>query len=176
MRQLNYTQRLAIREWYSGEFSSDIYQFPWLDYLTPIERSVLDQLRIDGTWPMWPQYPVGPYWVDFGNPEYRIAIECDGKRYHQLDDNKRDIYLESRGWIVFHLTGRQCHQNNTMDDFKSIESMIDWERGAGINGLSQFLRRTIFNGQARGDFIEELSKWMKDEAILSRFSAPQMSG
>lgn len=51
-----------------------------------------------------PQYPVGAYVLDFvvhGNGE-RVALECDGDRYHTLDnlqeDMARQAVLERRGW------------------------------------------------------------------------------
>jgi hypothetical protein len=31
---------------------------------------------------LYPQYPVGRYFVDFGNPVHKVAIECDGARWH----------------------------------------------------------------------------------------------
>lgn len=48
------------------------------------------------------QYKIGPFFVDFALPEFKIAIEYDGADYH-LDiekDEARDSYLRKQGWDV----------------------------------------------------------------------------
>ena len=79
---------------------------------SPIEEQTWMALRCFGQLPMYPQYPVGKYFLDFGNPALKIAIECDGKEFH-LDkekDNKRDDYLFKLGWKVFRISGADCNR------------------------------------------------------------------
>lgn len=57
------------------------------------------------------QIEVGPFRVDFGWPEWKIAGEVDGwGKYDMLETfNKqtdRDAYLQVRGWLVLHFTWR----------------------------------------------------------------------
>lgn len=77
--------------------------------LTPIEAALWHDIRaVDIV--VYPQYPVGRFFVDFGNPVARVAIECDGARWH-LDkekDSKRDEELAALGWTVYRITGRDC--------------------------------------------------------------------
>lgn len=89
--------------------------YAWSDYiaLTPIEEALWNDIRHHGI-VAYPQFPVGPFFVDFGNPVARIAIECDGAKWHstpeQLDrDSDRQAELELAGWRVFRLSGRECH-------------------------------------------------------------------
>lgn len=82
----------------------------WASNFTPIEQDMWNAVRCFGKAPMYPQYPVGNYFVDFGNPATKIAIECDGKEWH-TDTNKdylRDKVLLEMGWIVYRINGSDC--------------------------------------------------------------------
>ena len=58
---------------------------------------------------LWPQLPVGRYFVDFGNPVARVAIECDGKDFHdECRDSLRDAELSRSGWRVWRVPGWAC--------------------------------------------------------------------
>ncbi|HJT38096.1 MAG TPA: DUF559 domain-containing protein [Actinomycetota bacterium] len=55
------------------------------------------------------QYRIGRYRVDFAYPAARVAIECDGYRYHssrqRFDaDRARDLALTREGWRVLRVT------------------------------------------------------------------------
>lgn len=73
---------------------------------TPIEDSVWDDMIYFGL-RMYPQYPALKYVLDFADPFYKIAIECDGKEWHQdkAKDRKRHLELEKAGWTVYHIPG-----------------------------------------------------------------------
>lgn len=84
----------------------------WPKIFSPIEWDTWQVIRGDGRCPFYPQYPVGKYFVDFGNPYLKIAIECDGAEFH-LDkekDNKRDYELKQIGWTVYRIPGSDCRR------------------------------------------------------------------
>ena len=63
-----------------------------------------------------PQYGVGPYFVDLAFPEVKLAIECDGRRFHSdpadvARDQHRTQYLAKLGWRVLRFSGREIKQN-----------------------------------------------------------------
>ena len=67
------------------------------------------------------------YYVDFLLPEYGegIIIECDGHEYHssppqKLYDQKRTKYLNSIGYRVIRLTGREIY----LDVIKAIDKVM----------------------------------------------------
>ena len=71
---------------------------------SPFEREVFDILVARG-YRVTPQVPVGSYRIDMvveGDADSRLAIECDGDRYHgpaQWDsDMRRQRILERAGW------------------------------------------------------------------------------
>jgi hypothetical protein len=111
-----------IRRYYSALFAEleradlwaggDPYSWESMDSgitLTPIEQSLMHDIRHVGA-VLYPQVPVGRYFVDFGNPLARVAIECDGRIWHRDKDRdearQRDI--ESKGWTVYRIGGRDC--------------------------------------------------------------------
>lgn len=71
---------------------------------SPFEREVFDILVARG-YRVIPQVPVGSYRIDMvveGDADSRLAIECDGDRYHGPDqwdsDMRRQRTLERAGW------------------------------------------------------------------------------
>lgn len=92
-----------------AEWGVDPYEVDWLMVFTPIENALWYDIRMAGA-VLYPQYPVLNYFVDFGNPVAKVAIECDGAAFHQ--DTERDATrqraIEAAGWTVYRITGRDC--------------------------------------------------------------------
>jgi very-short-patch-repair endonuclease len=99
--------RRRIRETYQVSMSEIISQYPrydpyfgfeWSAIFTPIERNVWGDIRDLGL-PMYPQFPVGPYFIDFADPVKKLGIEVDSRRYHQdwEQDHTREQALEQQG-------------------------------------------------------------------------------
>jgi very-short-patch-repair endonuclease len=80
-------------------------------FFTPIEREFWSVIRINGI-VLYPQYPVGRFTVDFGNPVAGVAVECDGAAYHQdhAKEMARDAEIRAEGWEIFHLQGKEIFQ------------------------------------------------------------------
>lgn len=81
-------------------------------WFTPIERNLWADMREVGV-VMYPQFPIGRVFVDFANPVAKVAIECDGKQFHQdvRKDIERDRLLEAQGWRVYRITGAECNED-----------------------------------------------------------------
>ena len=74
---------------------------------SPFEREMYDELIQRGYW-VTPQVRVGQYRIDMvveGHDDARLAIECDGDRYHGADkwadDMQRQRVLERAGWVFW---------------------------------------------------------------------------
>lgn len=90
---------------------------------TPIEAAAWQTIRCLGL-PFYPQYPVGPFFVDFADPVMRMAIECDGKQWHDArKDAARDAEIKSLGWSVNRFTGRQCYLSS--ENHESIDMWLE---------------------------------------------------
>lgn len=103
------------------QYGLDPYAWSGLVDMSPIEWRIWQDIRELGL-VMYPQYPVAGFFVDFGNPVAKVAIECDGKEFH-LDveaDRRRQSIIEAEGWTVYRFTGRQCNemQPDPEDEFK----------------------------------------------------------
>lgn len=85
------------------------YAWEGLISMTPIEFWLWSDIR-QANVVMYPQYPVGKFFVDFANPVAKVAIECDGKEFHKdkAKDAARDEELLSMGWTVYRISGKDC--------------------------------------------------------------------
>lgn len=111
MKEVTWEERQDIRKTYRlGTHLDDMYSMDWAGMFTPIESDCWSSIRGHGL-PFHPQYPVGNKFVDFADPEKKIAIEADGKQFHEKKrDAVRDAELAELGWIVFRLTGSECRK------------------------------------------------------------------
>lgn len=74
---------------------------------SPFERELFDELTQRGYW-VTPQVRVGQYRIDMvveGHNDARLAVECDGDKYHGADkwtdDLQRQRVLERAGWVFW---------------------------------------------------------------------------
>jgi len=80
---------------------------------SPIEIRMYAALTTKGYY-VQTQVPCGRYRIDIALPQYRLAIECDGKANHstpaqKAHDRKKDKYLRSQGWEVLRFSGKQIY-------------------------------------------------------------------
>jgi len=113
----------------------------WMAMFTPIEQQTWQAIRCFGQAPFYPQYPVSKYFVDFGNPVVKVAIECDGKEFHQdkEKDRNRDIVLLENGWHVYRIPGADC-MKMVSDDYYNIG---DFDEDSQWGILGEFYENTI---------------------------------
>jgi hypothetical protein len=90
----------------------------WVSIFTPIEAATWHDIRCGGL-PLWPQLPVDRFFVDFGNPIAKVALECDGAQWHdEARDARRDAVLHELGWKVWRAPGWRCNRvMERPDDF-----------------------------------------------------------
>jgi len=84
---------------------------------TPIEKYMANAI-INTNFPIVEeQYKIGTKIVDFAYLDQKLAIECDGYKWHKQDkeqienDLERDKYLAKKGWRVLHFSGVQIRRN-----------------------------------------------------------------
>lgn len=104
---------------------------------SPFEREIYDVLTERG-YRVFPQVPVGEFRIDMvveGNLDNRLAIECDGDRYHGLDkwddDMRRQRILERAGWRFW-----RCFASTfVMNRQDIIEDLLATLEGFGIEPI-----------------------------------------
>lgn len=102
---------------------------------TPIEEAFWHDIRCKGI-VMYPQYPVGGVFVDFANPVAKVAVECDGKQWHDPEkDAIRDAKLAKLGWKVYRISGSDCKK-----DYIETETGIELSPG---QKLTKFLQKNF---------------------------------
>lgn len=131
-----------IRKWNDVHFS-----ISWDLLFTPIEKITWGAIRNIGKAPFYPQYPIGNFFVDFGNPVAKVAIECDGKEFHKdvKKDDRRDKILFDLGWIVYRISGSDI-SSDMDDDCHNRHYYLQTIEGL-ISAISIFhFNNAIFNG------------------------------
>lgn len=112
----------ALSSIYADVTEYDPYLVDWVRVFTPIEYDAWDTLR-NLALPFFPQYPVHGSILDFADPEKRIAIECDGKQWHdKATDAARDTKLAARGWTTYRITGSECKR--LIDDPYALDEKL----------------------------------------------------
>ena len=124
---------------------------------SPFEREVYDVLAERG-YRIIPQVPVGEFRIDMvveGHNDNRLAIECDGDRYHGPDrwedDMRRQRILERAGWKFWRCFASTfvMHRQEVIEDLihtlknRGIEPIGAKDAGASIH--SEQRRVTAFN-------------------------------
>ena len=86
-------------------------------HFTPIESAMWSDIRCEGI-TMYPQWPACGFFLDFANPVAKVAIECDGREFHDpRKDAERDAILAEAGWRVYRIQGYECNMNGVEDEF-----------------------------------------------------------
>lgn len=110
--------------------SADPYFLDWQAYFSPIESLAWCSIRGAGI-PMYPQYPTRGVFLDFADPAKRIALECDGKQWHdKTKDAERDRMLRKGGWEVYRVTGAECVRPADMDLLEEADVEPELREGA----------------------------------------------
>lgn len=104
-----------------NEWAGDPYAWAGVIRMTPIEEAVWSHIR-DANVVLYPQYPVGRYFVDFGHPVAKVAIECDGRAYHtdKARDAARDAALAEMGWVTYRVPGYACVEERGEDSAEPV--------------------------------------------------------
>lgn len=123
----------------------------WAAYFTPVERMAWGAIREFGV-PMYPQFPVFNWFVDFGDPWLRIGLEIDGREFHDPNkDRERDQFLLDYGWRVFRVSGAQAMSRLEQPDDDMVETEPErfayeqsrWLRGS-VDGVVASLARYFY--------------------------------
>ena len=152
------------------------YPFDWNKIFSPIEKQAWQAIKCKGGIVLYPQFPVGRFFVDFGNPYLKIALELDGKEFHSAErDIIRDSELKELGWTVYRVPGSEMYSTNYLEwydmDVRDISHsarvghIYNWFMNTG-DGVIEAIKIVHFNGSSYHDCAEELAKESLDKHKL----------
>jgi len=149
----------AINKW--SHIQVDVHGAGFSELFSPIEEKFWQDVR-ENHLPLFPQYPVMGYFVDFGNPEFKVAVECDGWQWHQdkEKDRNRDQNLLSNGWTVMRIPGSICNQDiNDVRGERLWSCIQDIKAALGMIPSDEF--RPSFDGEKSIDIDDVGYAWLK---------------
>lgn len=161
------------------------YPCDWSQIMSPIELTAWQVIRSRGRLPLYPQYPVGKYFLDFGNPFRKIGVELDGKDYHdKAKDYKRDMELRSVGWDIIRITGSEMNKMPACDVSRLFEDenqrFEDFGRLRGYltntgEGILDAVRCVYFGGrpevpeELEHEYIAYCQRTIEDHILLNSY-------
>jgi very-short-patch-repair endonuclease len=158
--------RLMARARYARTINPYWLVWDW----SPIEYNAWCEIRRLPL-PLYPQYPVLGYFLDFADPYRRICIELDGRKYHNAEaDAQRDKVLAAHGWRIFRIPGSVAnrYKHDVLPEHLwhvGEEFAEEWEEDEYATYADE-LRRTTIDG-----FFE----WLK-ENFYSRADTERAAG
>lgn len=103
-------KRKTIRDAYRKFMPEIIKHYPrcnpyfidWAGIFSPAEDMAWSDIRLRA-FPLYPQFPVEGYFLDFADPIKKIAIEIDGLKFHKdkEKDKVRQKEIEKLGWKFY---------------------------------------------------------------------------
>lgn len=181
----------AIRSFYKGaephilelgrteprRFFLSAYPIDWISFFSPIENDAWCSIRYRGI-VMYPQYPVLNYYVDFGNPTKKIAIEVDGKAFHsEQKDRARDMELLKAGWTVYRIPGGEMRKTGfktwadvgVLDDLwgSEIDALNYWLLQTGDGVIEAIAHAHFWNNQIPNGFEGTIHQTLSTHRLIS---------
>lgn len=156
----------------AGDRGVDPYFTDWVSVFTPIEMDAWQSIRGYGV-PLYPQFPVLNFFIDFANPVKRIGIEMDGAQWHDEEkDRRRDLALLEEGWTIFRVPGRQAYTRFT-DPFDNFIDMTEEERARNLenwfmnssDGVIYAIKEVYFSGRI-GEWHDLARMTLADHCLI----------
>jgi very-short-patch-repair endonuclease len=138
---------------------------------SPFENEVI-RFLVNAGFRLKPQWEVGAYRIDIvaEGVSKRIAIECDGEKYHAADktaeDTARQMVLERLGWRFIRIRGSEFYRNREKCMTRVIQELDDFgiERlGAEISEKSDSKSISELKNKVTALASEFRARWNQSE-------------
>lgn len=141
---------------------------------SPFEREMYDELTQRGYW-VTPQVRVGHYRIDMvveGKNDARLAVECDGDKYHGAekwaDDMQRQRVLERAGWVFWRCFASAFihRRKDILDDLvkslvaRGIEPVGAEGAPVSVHTEHRVVSSSILPAVSQDPLVEALSEFM----------------
>ena len=173
--------RRGLIEHFETPFTQDAAQVSDLRELceSGFEREMYDELTQRG-YRVIPQVGVGAYRIDMvveGDNDSRLAIECDGDRFHGPDrwdsDMRRQRILERSGWRFWRCfaSAFTLNRQQIIDDLLATLTAMNIEpaSGAGAAPSIHVERRQVYGFRRAGQSTEEGARPYDDRPARDPF-------
>lgn len=141
----------------------------WFTKFTPIEDDAWQCIRGRGV-PLYPQYPVLKYFLDFGNPYFKIGLELDGAQWHDYrKDKARDEALHREGWKIFRVPGSEAVKQVPLpEEFEQLDhDSPEYEKASSawlnsIDGVVASIDRVLMRRRPRSEEDDMYRRYVRN--------------
>ena len=126
---------------------------------SPFETGVIRRLVTEG-YQVTPQFEVGGYRIDLvvGDDRLRLAVECDGDRYHTQDNLREDLdrqaQLERLGWRFVRIRGSEYFR----DPEAALKPLFKRLTELGIEPVGASLGATSTTDDTADELLERVRR------------------
>ena len=92
----------------SQKISTDVED--WYSVMNEVQFNVYNDIKYVGIF-LYPLYPIGDYFIDFGNPFAKIGIEILYKDYGLSAKQDRINFFEANDWKVYTIESKNTYLN-----------------------------------------------------------------
>ena len=136
--------------------------------LTSLEQIMYQiMMGINVPFQKWIQYPLGPYKADFAIPQIKLAVECDGYKWHSTadaiaHDKKRDMELAKYGWTTIRFSEFELKENK-----EAIKKTI-------IGNIYRLWQKALEQQKKLNAKNKQVNAQLKELAVKNGFSEDQI--
>ncbi|HLP11166.1 MAG TPA: hypothetical protein VK177_04480 [Flavobacteriales bacterium] len=121
----------AYQEGYNDAIKKKIDKLPttvenWFETLNQIEFKFLSDIKWVGVL-MYPYYPIGDLFADFGNPFKKVAVVIEYKNHDGALLEKRINSFREKGWTVYTLESKSVtYTAEELFDYNKTDPNLDF--------------------------------------------------
>lgn len=147
-----------INSWYISYITN------YHSFFSSIEVDAWNSIRTKGGIVLYPQYPIESFFVDFGNPYLKIALELDGAAWHKDKDKdkQRDLTLQNLGWTIYRITGKEMMRTNYAEGIDIETGDRDeieyWIMNTG-DGMIEAMKCVYFCKHEQEEYMSDQRGW-----------------
>jgi very-short-patch-repair endonuclease len=131
----------------------------WYAILNTVQLNLYNDIKLVGLL-LYPYYPIGEYFIDFGNPFAKVGIEILYKNGGLENKQDRLNFFKENGWTVYTIDSKNTYETafELFDRTKQNTETLDLDQ-IELNDWWDFIKKNKdTNGQCLIYFIKQFHK------------------
>lgn len=140
------------------------YILDWGDYFNETEKKIWGDLRTHGVF-LYPKYPVDKYFIQFGNPFYKVGVHVTYNN-SAYDQSEKLAKLRELGWVIYEFPSKYVFESaeDLYERLYGNERMADWAddlSGDEVEEMNEKWDRFVYDNRLKNS--ECLALYLQQE-------------